>query len=210
MCEVCREYARVFSTRVMSLSVYQTLTRGWERFPRRIQQCCSAIKVEQSLLASFVVKKLVSQWSINPYLSTEGVGALNSHIFQPKWCRGWRTPEGRVKGKGGAITRPCDDGVWDRGRLLPRADSYIRACWWFMTAPRGNCVCVGQRTLTTIVWEYLFTCMVSQHRSSFQCVHLDFDVDVHKWSFTSFLFCGISTSPPVQPALKAISHKPVK
>lgn len=126
---------------VKSLSVYQTLTQGWKWFPCRRQHCCPAIKVEQSLLASFVVVKLVSQWSINPYLSTEGVGALNSHIFQPKWCRGWRrnkgTSEGHVKGRG------------EGGRVLMRQFfGHSSLQWWtprlrsFIAISRLLCSCM--------------------------------------------------------------------
>lgn len=114
---------------VMSLSVDQTLTRGWKWFPRRIQLCCSAIKVEPSLLASFVVEKLVSQWSINPYLSTGGVAALNSYIFQPKWCRGWRRNKGTSEG--------CVEGRGESSRAITRQFFGHSSLQWWTLRPRS-------------------------------------------------------------------------
>lgn len=74
--------------------------------------------MEQSLFASFVVEMLVSQWSINPYLSMEDVGALNSHIFQPKWCR----DDGEIKERQRALVKA-------RGEV-GRAISYHTSVFW--------------------------------------------------------------------------------
>lgn len=118
-----------------------------------------------------------------------GVGALNSHIFQPKWYRGWQrnkgTSEGRVRarGEGGRAISYHTSVFWPLVLAMMdskagvvycyETDSYVRACWWFMTAPGGICknLCKTENCYKHGVFIYfrVWFCTVILHFSAYLC-----------------------------------------